>query len=183
MVSHIWSSEALHDLVSHRRQGSPNPHPHFARGTMGDGEPPCLPWDRDGCPCRGSPLILITVVLRCLLRMGKFRGEGACSRPAQPGLPSSLDSQLWGRAAPGPPPTPHPCAFHALPLGAGRPEASWSPLSCPSLLGSPVPVPAASMTLFLGPQGATGGEQRACCGSCSLRGPALQLEAEELPPE
>lgn len=32
-------SEALHDLVPHRRQGSPTPRPHFACGRMGDGEP------------------------------------------------------------------------------------------------------------------------------------------------
>lgn len=144
--------------------------------------PLSLPWKKDGCPCIQAPDPQHWG-LRVLSKDGETeRGRGLFKASPAAASHRSPDSRLWEPRAPGlQPSAPAPQA--PCRPGEGLPEASRSQPSRPSLLSSTVPVPAGSLTLFLGPQGATGGEQRGCCGCCSLRGPALQLEAEELPPE
>lgn len=61
--------------------------------------------------------------------------------------------------------------------GQGLPEA----FSVSPAIGNSAPRAAGLLALCLGLQGASRGEQWRCRGHSFVRGPALQLEAEELP--
>lgn len=147
----VWrgqSSASLSGLVKlcvtlflTRGRGPPILTPMQSMGRMGDGEPTEAARAEGRAPLLGRPLTLITG-----LPVPSQDGE---TKRGRAGLPRSPDSWLWGQVAPGPPPTlvPHvPC--HP---GEGLPEASRSQLACPSPLSSTIPVPAGSLTPFLGP--------------------------------
>lgn len=157
-----WSCEALWPVS---QAGTPSPGLHFAHGIMGRWRVPLSLLWRRGALAWGAPENTFDLYARVKQQAGltaSSKGEGtereeACPRPAQTWPPQPSD--------------PWPQGPVALSPGEGLPVASRHQLSCPPC----------SLGPFLGPQGASCAEQWGGRGCSFLRGPSLQLEAEELP--
>lgn len=170
-VSHAWFCEPLQVLVSPRRP-VPQPWPPLHVGQQwGDGVPTEWALREDGCHCPGAPGPhgCDTRDRYALQAAGRpvvpsKDQEGACPKPPTDGLGA------------GGPVLSLPRPSRALPFWSGLPEA----FSVSPAVRNSVPCPLAHWHCVC-PQGASRGEQWRRRGHSLVRGPALQLETEELP--